>query len=255
MHNRIYTLVEKNPIAISRGDDGDLDGDFDGIDWRDLKMVGNGLVDALTSTGLITADDCYLKTSLCRDAINSVVHPAVKLMTSRGISEEFRIRTNAICFKYAQGLIPNSSHSLYFDDSRQIALTADEEHAIDSSVQQTLFTLRARLKHPVMIEDHDKKSIYVVEGKLHSRPSRLVGQTTRREIKGVIENLGYSDFAARIQELDGASINAHYINRNELAPLCELMCKRTLSSFEVLDVIDDTGKRTITARALPPSSI
>jgi hypothetical protein len=103
-----------------------------------------------------------------------------------------------------------------------------------------------------MIEDHDKKPIYIVEGKLSARPSKLIGQTKRREVQGVIDNLGFSDFAARILDLDGVAISGHYSNHSELDHFWESMRSREISTFEVLDVIDDVGKRTITIRSLPP---
>jgi|JI8StandDraft_1071087.scaffolds.fasta_scaffold06126_2 hypothetical protein len=256
MHNRIYTLIEKNPIAILKGENGDLDGDFDGIDWRDIKMLGNGLVDTLISMELVATDECYLKTSLCRDSLGTFVYPAIKISTTRGIPDHLREKIDAICFKYAQGLISTTSHAagqdILNERRQQVQLTADEEKELNHSVQKTLLALRTRLRHPVMIEDHDKKPIYIVEGKLSARPSKLIGQTKRREVQGVIDNLGFSDFAARILDLDGVAISGHYSNHSELDHFWESMRSREISTFEVLDVIDDVGKRTITIRSLPP---
>ena len=258
MHNRIYKLIEKNPIAILKGENGDLDGDFDGIAWRDIKMLCNGLVDSLTSMGLMAADEYYLKTSLCRDSSGTFIYPAIKISTTRDIPDHLREKINAVCFKYAQGLISKTSHGTgkdLLDDSRQqVQLTTDEEKKLTQSVQRTLFTLPVRLKHPVMIDDHDNESIFIIEGKLSARPSKLVGQTVRREVQGIIDNLGFSDFAARIMDLDGVAINGHYSHHSELDEFWKSMRSREVSTFEVLDVIDDVGKRTITIRSLPPQA-
>lgn len=131
MHNRIYTLTEKHPISISNGENGDLDGDFDGIAWRDIKMLGNGLVDTLTSMGLMEADEYYLKTSLCRYSLGMALYPAVKISTTRAIPDHLREKINTVCFKYAQGLISKASHAtgkVLLDDSRQqVPLTTEEE--------------------------------------------------------------------------------------------------------------------------------
>ncbi|GEC97254.1 hypothetical protein ZRA01_33270 [Zoogloea ramigera] len=255
MHYRIYTLTEKHPISISTGENGDLDGDFDGMDWRDIKMLGNGLVDTLTSMGLMAADECYLKTSLCRDSLGTLLYPAVKISTTRDIPDHLREKINAVCFKYAQGLISKTSHATgkdLLDDSRQqVQLTTEEENKLTQSVQKTLLSLPVRLKHPVMIEDHDNESIVIIEGKLSARPSKLVGQTVRREVQGIIDNLGFSDFAVRILDLDGVAINGHYSHHSELDEFWKSMRSREVSTFEVLDVIDDVGKRTITIRSLP----
>lgn len=255
MHNRIYTLTEKHPISISNGENGDLDGDFDGIAWRDIKMLGNGLVDTLTSMGLMEADEYYLKTSLCRYSLGMALYPAVKISTTRAIPDHLREKINTVCFKYAQGLISKASHAtgkVLLDDSRQqVPLTTEEEKKIIESVQKTLLSLPVRLKHPVMIEDHDNESIVIIEGKLSARPSKLVGQTVRREVQGIIDNLGFSDFAVRILDLDGVAINGHYSHHSELEEFWKSMRSREASTFEVLDVIDDIGKRTITIRSLP----
>ncbi|TYC50787.1 hypothetical protein ETQ85_24975 [Zoogloea oleivorans] len=256
MHNRIYTLVEKYPIAVSNGENGDLDGDFDGIDWRDIKMLGRGLVDALTSMGLMAPDECYIKTSLCRDSPGNLVYPAIKISTSCDLPDQLRVRIDAICFRYAQGLTTKTSHASsqdLLDDSRlQVQLTTDEEMKLTQCVQKTLLSLPVRLKHPIVIDDHDNESIVIVEGKLSARPSKLVGQTVRREVQGIIDNLGFSDFAVRILDLDGVAINGNYSNHSELDQFWKSMRSRDMFNFEVCDVIDDVGKRTTTIRRVPP---
>lgn len=93
---KVYTLVEDNPVSIQKGEDGDLDGNFDAIDWHDLKVTGEGLLGALTSSGLITANECYLTTALRRAPSSAALYPSVKVLTTIGRLEKPRFRPSLV---------------------------------------------------------------------------------------------------------------------------------------------------------------
>ena len=253
MPEKIYTLVEDNPISINKGEDGDLDGNFDAIDWHDLKVTGEGLLGALTSSGLITANECYLRTALRRAPSSAALYPSVKVLTTIDVPDELRSKIAAICSRYAKSLLPSNLPDETGDllgGPDDAALSVDEKSIIDECAIQTISALRRRLKHPIKIGSGEKNTIAVVEGRLRRRETGLVAKPSRSQIEGVVDCVGRSDFSVRIIDSLGTFVNGNYDDREFIPVLGKLMISMQTSRFEVIRVSDENGRELTTINPL-----
>lgn len=253
MPEKIYTLVEDNPVSIQKGEDGDLDGNFDAIDWHDLKVTGEGLLGALTSSGLITANECYLTTALRRASSSAALYPSVKVLTTINVTDELRSKITAICSRYAKSLLPSNFPSETGDllgEPNDAPLSGDEKRIIDECAIQTVSALHRRLKHPIKIESGGKDAIAVVERRLRRRETGLVTKPSRCQIEGVVDCVGRSDFSVRVIDSRGTFVNGNYGNRELFPILGELMLSMHTAQFEVIRVSDENGRELTTINPL-----
>lgn len=250
---KIYTLVEDNPVTIQKGEDGDLDGNFDEIDWHDLKVTGEGLLGALTSSGLITANECYLTTALRRALSSAALYPSVKVLTTIDVPDELKSKIAAICSRYAKSLLPSNYPSETGDllgESDDAPLSGHEKRVIDECSMQTISALRRRLKHPIKIESGEKNTIAIIEGRLRRRETGLVTKPSRSQIEGVVDCVGRSDFSVRIIDSRGTFFIGNYDKRESLPTLGELMLSMQTSQFELIRVSDENGRELTTINPL-----
>lgn len=249
MPEKIYTLVEDNPVSIQKGEDGDLDGNFDAIDWHDLKVTGEGLLGALTSSGLITANECYLTTALRRASSSAALYPSVKVLTTINVTDELRSKITAICSRYAKSLLPSNFPSETGDllgETDDAPLSGDEKRIIEECAIQTVSALHRRLKHPIKIESGGKDAIAVVEGRLRRRETGLVTKPSRSQIEGVVDCVGRSDFSVRVIDSRGTFVNGNYGNMELFHIFGKLMLSMQMAQFEVIKVSDENGRELTT---------
>ena len=250
---KVYTLVEDNPVSIQKGEDGDLDGNFDAIDWHDLKVTGEGLLGALTSSGLITANECYLRTALRRAPSSAALYPSVKVLTTIDVPDELWSKIAAICSRYAKNLLPSNLPNETGDllgGPDDAPLSVDEKSLVDECAIRTVSALHRRLKHPIKIESGEKNTIAIVEGRLRRRETGLVTKPSRSQIEGVVDCVGRSDFSVRVIDSRGTFVNGNYGNRELFPILGKLMLSMQTTQFEVIKVSDENGRELTTINPL-----